>query len=199
VAAARSAIARTLRQLRRLRRLRTFDQRILQPELRELEEEIAAWDEQDTPNPGRHRASSAPGERDGQQTSEPGSPGHKPDPATARTARELNDLLAHYKEWSGDLSWRAVAARAGQKRVASTICGATKRDVLPTRGVIETIIIGCGGSQDDMDAFIAAWQRISATGMRARRKNPACSRPPGQRPSSRQATRPGGPARRPPR
>jgi hypothetical protein len=61
------------------------------------------------------------------------------------------------------LSWRDIAARARQKRVASTICTAMKRDALPTREVIEAIITGCGGSQDDLEAFIAAWRRNSAT------------------------------------
>jgi hypothetical protein len=175
---------------RRLRRPRVLDHPMVRREMRKLiEDALAAFNEPDAPSSGRHRASRA-------QAAEPGSLELKPDPASARTARELIEVLGRYKVWSGDLPWRAVAARARQKRVASTICEAMKRDVLPTRGVIEAIITGCGGSQDDLDAFIAAWQRISATSTRVRRKNPALSRPLCQR----QATKPGQtsrPARRP--
>src|SRR5262249_6475251 len=44
----------------RLGRLRTFDHPVVRRELRKLEEELAVLYEQATPNPGRHRASSAP-------------------------------------------------------------------------------------------------------------------------------------------
>jgi hypothetical protein len=164
--AASSAIARLRR---RLRQLRTFDNPKLRRELHKLEEEIAARYEQDMPNPGRHRASSTPDEQGGQQAGGPGDLDLKPDPATAQTARALIEVLVRYKVWSGDLPWRKIAARARQKRVASTLCAAMKRNVLPTREVIEAIITGCGGSQDDLDDFIAAWQRISATGGQPRR------------------------------
>jgi hypothetical protein len=155
--ATRSAIARLRWQLRW-----TFHDPMVRGEWRKLEEDVAAMYEQDTPSPGRHRASSAPDERDGQQAAEPGGIDLKLDPATAQTGRDLIEILVHYKTRSG-LSWREIAARARQKRVHSTLCEAMHRSVLPTREVVEAIITGCGGSQDDLDASIAAWQRINAT------------------------------------
>lgn len=157
---------------RRLQRLRMPDDPMLLPELRKLGDVLTALYEQVTPSTGRHRASRAPDLRDGQQADEPGSQDLKPDPALAGTAQELIDVLVLYKVWSGDLPWRVIAARAGQKRVASTICEAMKRSVLPTREVVEVIIIGCGGSMDDLDAFIAAWQRISASGATGQAEEP---------------------------
>ncbi len=148
-------------RLRRLRRLRMLDDPVLRCELRRLEEELVIWNEDTAPNPGRHRAGGAPGSRAGRPAGESGGPGLKPDPASARTAAELVEMLRRYVAWSG-LSLRKVAARGGQSRVASTLCTALNREVLPTREVVEAVLIGCGGSQDDLQAFTAAWQRISA-------------------------------------
>lgn len=117
-------------------------------ELRKLEELLAAF-EQAGRQPGRHRAGSDESDR-------------KPDPSAAQSAAEYVTVLRQYRAWSGDLPWREIAARAKQNRVHSTIYNAMRRDALPTLAVVKAIVIGCGGSEDDLLAFTAAWHRISS-------------------------------------
>ncbi len=53
-----------------------------------------------------------------------------------------------------------MAARAKYLVVHSTIYDAMHGQDLPKPDVVRAIILGCGGSQDDLDAFTSAWQRI---------------------------------------
>jgi hypothetical protein len=149
----------------------------VQRELRKLEELLAAF-EQAGRSPGRHRAQSGRmsgqdggmsgqdgGQRasdDGQRASDDARPDRKPDPAAACTATDFVAVLRQYRAWSGDLPWRTIAAQAKQERVHSTIYNAMRRDDLPTLEVVKAVVIGCGGGQDDLLAFTAAWQRISS-------------------------------------
>jgi|HubBroStandDraft_1064217.scaffolds.fasta_scaffold10543_6 hypothetical protein len=128
-------------------------------ELRKLAEQIALV-EQAGHNPGRHRVRPglAPA---GQDDCETTAPGLKPDPATARNSAEYVTVLWQYRAWSGDPSWRQIAARAKQKRVHSTIYAAMRRSDLPKLEVVNAIITGCGGDTADLHAFTTAWQRLS--------------------------------------
>lgn len=127
-------------------------------ELRKLEELLAAF-EQAGRKPGRHRADN------GRL--------RKPDPSTAQSAAEYVTVLRQYRAWSGDLPWREIAARAKQNRVHSTIYNAMRRDALPTLEVVKAIVIGCGGSDDDLLSFTAAWHRISSVRAASRHEGSA--------------------------
>lgn len=92
----------------------------------------------------------------------------RPNPLAANTAAEYIDALWQYKAWSGDPSWRAMAKRAGQAVVHSTMYAAMNGSTLPKLDVVKAIIVGCGGGEDDLKLFATAWRRI-ATGGRNRR------------------------------
>jgi hypothetical protein len=54
-----------------------------------------------------------------------------------------------------------MAARAGQEIVHSTMYAAMNGAVLPKFEVVRAIIIiGCGGSDEDLDSFTRAWREI---------------------------------------
>jgi hypothetical protein len=85
----------------------------------------------------------------------------KPDPLTARTGAELVDVLRKYRQWAGNTPFRAMASRARWEVAHSTMCVALKSDTLPALKVVVAIVAGCGGGDDDRQAFATAWRRIS--------------------------------------
>jgi hypothetical protein len=96
-----------------------------------------------------------------QQPSDDSGSDLKPNPGAARTPAEFIAALWRYKAWSGDPSWRRMAARAGQEIVHSTMYAAMNGAVLPKFEVVRAIIIiGCGGSDEDLDSFTRAWREI---------------------------------------
>jgi len=84
----------------------------------------------------------------------------KPDPLGATTSAELVAALRRYRQWSGDPSFRAMAAGARQRVAHSTMYVALTGTSLPKLRVVLAIITGCGGGQDDQRAFASAWRRI---------------------------------------
>jgi hypothetical protein len=129
-------------------------------ELRKLEEQVTTQLEQEDHNPGRHRSPAAG--TPSQQVGDASGFDLKPDPLTATTPEEYLTALRHYKAWSGDPSWRKMAAQAGQAVVHSTMYAAMHGATLPRFEVVKAIIIGCGGGQDDLKSFATAWRRIES-------------------------------------
>jgi hypothetical protein len=127
-------------------------------ELRKLEELITDLLGHAGPNPGRHR--SATGQATSQQISDADGPDLKPNPRTATTPAELITVLLRYRAWSGNPPWRKMAQQASQAVVHSTMYHAMNGTALPKLDVVKAIIIGCGGSDDDLQAFITAWRCI---------------------------------------
>jgi hypothetical protein len=85
----------------------------------------------------------------------------RPDPLTAHNTAELVDALRRYRIWAGEPSFREMAANSRQRAAASTMCSALlDEESLPTPEVIEAVVIGCGGGQQDLQAFMTAWRRI---------------------------------------
>jgi hypothetical protein len=107
---------------------------------------------------GRHRSIS-------QQISDAFGDDLKPNPNTATTPAEFNGTLRQYKAWCGDPSWRAIARKAAKKTgivvIHSTIWNAVNSASLPKMEVVKAIVIGCDGSEDDLNSFVAAWRRIA--------------------------------------
>jgi hypothetical protein len=88
----------------------------------------------------------------------------RPDPLTAKTPPELVDVLRRYRIWAGEPSFREMAA-AVQGVAASTLCSALGRDALPSFDVVIAVVIGCGGSDEDLQRFATAWRRIRLPGL----------------------------------
>ena len=103
--------------------------------------------------PGSTRPSAPVADADGWE-------GLKPDPVTARTPAELVAAVRQYRQWSGEPSFRTMAARARQTVAHTTMFMALKNDGLPRLDVVLAIVAGCNGSEDDRRAFATAWRRI---------------------------------------
>jgi hypothetical protein len=153
-----SALAGLLSQLRRQG---TVLHPLVRKQLRELGEELAELLDDPGREPGRHRSSAAC-HHDIRQANEGSKPACKPDPATVRTPSELITALWQYKNWSPKVSWRKMAARSRHRVVHSTMFAAMRGTALPKLEVVQAIVIGCGGSDDDVQAFTSAWHRVSS-------------------------------------
>jgi hypothetical protein len=155
-----SATAMVIAGLRwRLRRQETLEHPKVLSELQKLEEQLAdQLGPPDQPS-GRHR--SRDGQALSQQISDAAGFDLKPDPLKATTSAEFIETLWQYKFWSGDPSWRAMAKRAGQAVVHSTMYAAMNGDTLPKFDVVKAIVVGCGGGEDDVSSFASAWRRIA--------------------------------------
>lgn len=120
----------------------------------QVDEQLAYGDQ----NTGRHRTTTGiPASR---QINDVAGFDQKPDPLGATTPAEFVQTLLKYKSWSGDPSWRTMARNANQIVVHSTMHSALKSDSLPKFEVMKAIVIGCGGNDEDLKAFVTAWRRI---------------------------------------
>jgi hypothetical protein len=145
----------------RLRRGGILDHPIVQQELRKLEAEITSQlAAQADRRSGRHRTLST--RRSRSQIEDADGYDLKPNPLMATTPEEFIRILWRYKIWSGDPSWRKMAANAGQAVVHSTMHAAMNGDALPKLDVVKAIVTGCGGSEDDLRAFATAWRHIES-------------------------------------
>lgn len=146
----------------RLRRPGALEHPAVKRELRKLEEQVIAI--QAGRAPGRHRSplEEAVGRQIREQIGDVCGFDLKPDPLTATTSAQFIRALWQYKIWSGDPSWRKMAAQAGQKVVHSTMHAAMHAAALPKLDVVKAIIIGCGGGEDDLRLFVTAWRRIES-------------------------------------
>ncbi len=150
---------------RRLRRREVLEHPAVLGELRKLEEQVTTHlVDQAGRSPGRHRSATADitGRRRSRQIGDANGFDLKPDPLAATTQAQFIEALWQYKWWSGDPSWRAMAAQAGHRVVHSTMYGAMHGTVLPKLEVVKAIISGCGGSEEDLKAFATAWRRIDS-------------------------------------
>src|SRR5581483_10890516 len=128
--------------------------------LRRLEEQLAEHPTHPEGKTGRHRTV---GRTDSEQIGDASGDGFKPHPHTATTPAAFVELLRQYRAWSGDPPWRKMAERAGHAVVHSTMYNAVNGDVLPKLEVVKAIIVGCGGGEDDVTAYVNAWRRLAVS------------------------------------
>jgi hypothetical protein len=150
-----TAIAGLCRRLRRPEILRHPTVRNALLTFQEQVEEMLADADQGT---GRHRSKGS--KAAGRQIADAAGFDQKPDPLTATTPAEFVQMLWKFKYWSGDPSWRGMAAKANQLVAHSTMYNAMNSDALPKFDVMKAIIIGCGGDEEDLRAFASAWRRV---------------------------------------
>lgn len=88
--------------------------------------------------------------------------GLRPDPRRVSTPAELMGILRRFRTWAGNPSYRSMALRSGRRAGASTMCTVLGSDELPARlDVIDAIIEGCGGSDEDRARFATAWRVLA--------------------------------------
>jgi hypothetical protein len=91
-------------------------------------------------------------------------PGHdqRPDPGNAATPAELIVALRQFRLWAGNPSFRTMAARCDQRAAASTMCTLLRAATIPARlEMVDAIVTGCGGSEEDRQRFATAWRRLA--------------------------------------
>lgn len=87
----------------------------------------------------------------------------RPDPLAARTPADYVQALRDFRTWHGEPSFRDMAARAARssrKAAASTLCQAAAGEDLPSQKIALAFVAGCGGSDEDLQAFATAWRRL---------------------------------------
>jgi hypothetical protein len=85
----------------------------------------------------------------------------RPDPLTAATPAEFTAALRVLRLWSGNRSFRQLAARSGGQAAYTTIRAALSRDTLPRYDVLLAILAGCGASTEEGREFATAWRRLA--------------------------------------
>jgi hypothetical protein len=136
-------------------------------EIRRLAEWLVITSEQAGHSPGRHRAEDGQPSVGGRQAEAE----LELELAAVQTPTEFVTQLRQQIAQSG-LTLREIAAVAKQKRVYSTISGALNRNKLPTIGVVEAIVVGCGQDEYVLSLFISTWQRLKTGHGNGRNKSP---------------------------
>lgn len=86
----------------------------------------------------------------------------RPDPLGAQTAAELIEALRQFRTWAGNPSYRNMALRSGRRAGASTMCTLLSGSDLPARlEMIDAIVEGCGGTDEDRQKFATAWRKLT--------------------------------------
>jgi hypothetical protein len=85
----------------------------------------------------------------------------RPDPGAVRTADDFLQCLLAFKMWTGNRSLRQISELSGGRISASGARNILHGNDVPSRlEVVDAIIQGCGGSDEDRAAFAAAWRRL---------------------------------------
>ena len=93
----------------------------------------------------------------------------RPNPRKARTSAEFVEALRQFRIWAGNPSFRDMARNCDRQMGYSTMCAVLRKDELPRRlEVVEAIITGCGGSDEDRQRFATAWRRLAQKQLRTR-------------------------------
>ncbi|MGH3218739.1 MAG: hypothetical protein ACRDPY_08535 [Streptosporangiaceae bacterium] len=86
----------------------------------------------------------------------------RPDPREARTPAEFMEALRRFRQWSGNPPFRRMWRRADQRAAVSTMCTVLRSNTLPDRlHVIDAIVEGCGGTDEDRRRFATAWRELT--------------------------------------
>jgi len=84
-----------------------------------------------------------------------------PDPRAAKTPQQYMQCLTAFKVWSGNRSLRQISELSGGRISASGVRNILNGSVLPDRlEVVDAIVQGCGGTDEDRKAFASAWRRL---------------------------------------
>lgn len=86
----------------------------------------------------------------------------RPDPREARTPAELIEALRRFRKWTGNPPFRRMWNRSSRRAGVSTMCTVLGGNTLPDRlDVIDAIVEGCGGTEEDRRRFTTAWRDLT--------------------------------------
>jgi hypothetical protein len=74
----------------------------------------------------------------------------------ASLIRTLNDFRAY----AGDPSFREMERGCGRLRSHSTLHRVLTGDRMPTQVEVKAVILGCGGTEEDVSRYVSAWRQI---------------------------------------
>jgi DNA-binding SARP family transcriptional activator/transcriptional regulator with XRE-family HTH domain len=94
----------------------------------------------------------------------PDAPGFdlRPDPLQAHTAADLVQALRRFRLWAGAPSFRKMAGLlpTGSKVSIAAMCKALRSETLPSQQVMAAVVIGCGGTREQLQEFMTTWRKI---------------------------------------
>lgn len=88
----------------------------------------------------------------------------RPDPDLVATPAELRKAMRLYRTWSGNPSFRTLAARCRNRVSASAFSSALAGDRLPPLRVLQNFTAACGATPEYYRRFELAWQRAAVPG-----------------------------------
>jgi hypothetical protein len=85
----------------------------------------------------------------------------RPDPvAEATDAASLIRALNDFRAWAGDVSYRDMERGCNRLRSSSALHRVLAGDQMPTQTDVRAVILGCGGTDDDVSRYVSAWRKI---------------------------------------
>ena len=85
----------------------------------------------------------------------------RPDPVVEATdAASLIRTLNDFRAYAGDPSFREMERGCGRLRSHSTLYRVLTGDKMPTQVEVEAVILGCGGTEEDVSRYVSAWRQI---------------------------------------
>jgi transcriptional regulator with XRE-family HTH domain len=90
-----------------------------------------------------------------------GSESSKPDPRRIKTLGDFTYMLRKFWVWAGEPPFNLIRKRAGGGPDDRAIDAALNSLYVPSFETAASVIRGCGGSEEDVVAFAAAWERAS--------------------------------------
>lgn len=88
----------------------------------------------------------------------------RPDPDAVTTAAELLTAMRLYRIWSGNPTFRVLAARCRNRVSAPAFGSALAGDRLPPLKVVQNFTAACGATPEYYARFESAWQRAAVPG-----------------------------------
>lgn len=80
------------------------------------------------------------------------------------TVEEFVEALRGFRAWSGYPSFQAMADRAGGGVSRAAMERVLHDGILPSLDAVRAVVEGCGGNENDVESFVAAWHRVAPQG-----------------------------------
>jgi hypothetical protein len=85
----------------------------------------------------------------------------RPDPMVEATdAASLIRALNDFRAWAGDVSYRDMERGCKRLRSSSALQRVLTGTKMPTQAEVKAVILGCGGTEEDVSRYVSAWRHI---------------------------------------